>query len=86
MLKLRTKITLLVCSVIAAILILNQYPVSMSLKQTVLETNGSALLDVARQCARSLSHALERGEYAMLPSDLLETIPEILKENSDHGT
>lgn len=67
MLKLRTKITLLVCSVIAAILILNQYPVSMSLKQTVLETNGSALLDVARQCAQSLSHALERGEYAMLP-------------------
>ncbi len=24
------------------------------------------------------------GEYAMLPSDLVETIPEILKENTDH--
>lgn len=43
----------------AAILILNQYPVSMSLKQMVLETNGSARLDVARQCSQSLSHALE---------------------------
>ena len=32
------------------------------------------------RCAKKL------GEYAMLPSDLLETIPEILKENSDHGT
>ncbi|MGO5022673.1 ATP-binding protein [Lawsonibacter sp. LCP25S3_G6] len=67
MLKLRTKITLLVCSVIAAILILNQYPVSMSLRQTVMETSGSALLDVARQCSVALSHSMQMGDYSALP-------------------
>lgn len=53
MMKLRTKITLLVCSVVAAILLLNQYPVSMSMRQTVMQANGSALLDVVSQLARS---------------------------------
>lgn len=47
--KLRTKIALLVCSVVAAILLLNRYPVSMSLQSTIIEANGRALMDVAYQ-------------------------------------
>mgnify|MGYP000220097546 CR=1 FL=1 len=46
MMKLRSKITLLVCSVVIAILLLNQYPVSMSLKQTVMKAGASALMDI----------------------------------------
>lgn len=53
--KLRTKITLLVCSVVIAILLLNQYPVSMSLKQTVMKAGASALMDITTQLSSSLS-------------------------------
>lgn len=59
MIKLRTKIMLLVCSVVVAILLLNQYPVSMSMKQTIMDANGSALLDVTYQL--SLSSDLVEG-------------------------
>lgn len=57
--KLRTKITLLVCSVVIAILILNQYPVSMSLKQTVVSEGASALMDLTSQLSLSLTAADE---------------------------
>lgn len=57
MMKLRTKITLLVCSVVIAILLLNQYPVSMSLKQTVMKAGASALMDITTQLSSSLSAA-----------------------------
>lgn len=53
MMKLRTKITLLVCGVMAAILLLNQYPVSMSLRQSVIEASASALQDITEQLARA---------------------------------
>lgn len=49
--KLRTKITLLVCSVVISILLLNRYPVSMSLRSTMIEADGRALMDVAYQLA-----------------------------------
>ena len=57
MMKLRTKITLLVCSVVIAILLLNKYPVSMSLKQTVMKAGASALMDITTQLSSSLSAA-----------------------------
>ena len=53
MMKLRTKITLLVCGVLAAILLLNQYPVSMSLRQSVIEASATALQDITRQLAQA---------------------------------
>lgn len=53
MLKLRTRIMLLVCTVVAAILLLNHYPVSLSMRQTVTQASISALADVTRQLAES---------------------------------
>ena len=47
--KLRTKITLLVCSVVIVILLLNRYPVSMSLQSTMTQADGRALMDIAYQ-------------------------------------
>lgn len=47
--KLRTKIVLLICAVLAAILLLNQYPIALSIRQTVIDTGGQALLDLTRQ-------------------------------------
>lgn len=44
--KLRTKIMLLVFCVVAAILLLNQYPVSMSMRQSLLEAEGQAMTDI----------------------------------------
>ena len=53
MLKLRTRIMLLVCTVVAAVLLLNHYPVSLSLRQTVTQASISALSDLTRQLAES---------------------------------
>lgn len=68
MLKLRTKIAMLVCSVVAAILLLNHYPVSMNLRQTVAQTSGSALLDLTQQFADSeeLRLAIQSADRARL--------------------
>lgn len=51
--KLRTKIMMLVAVVVAALLLLNHYPVSMSLRRTVTRANASALADLTRQFAES---------------------------------
>ena len=51
--KLRTKVMLLIISVILTILCLNRYPVSMSLQQSVAERTGSALMDIAYQASVS---------------------------------
>lgn len=51
--KLRTKITLLVCAVLFAILLINQYPIALSMKQSIMEAGGRALLDLTRQAALS---------------------------------
>ncbi|PNH20087.1 hypothetical protein B6K86_05680 [Lachnospiraceae bacterium] len=51
--KLRTKIMLLIISVILVILVLNRYPVSMSLRQSITERTGSALMDIAYQASVS---------------------------------
>lgn len=59
MMKLRTKIVLLICAVLTAILLLNQYPVALSIRQTVIDTGGQALLDLTRQL--SLAPAIAAG-------------------------
>lgn len=52
-LKLRTKIMLLVASVVAVLLLLNQFPVSMSLQKSVERVSASVLKDFTRQFAGS---------------------------------
>ena len=52
-LKLRTKIMLLVASVVAVLLLLNQFPVSMSLQRSVERVSASVLKDFTRQFAES---------------------------------
>lgn len=44
--KLRTKIMLLVFCVVAAILLLNQYPVSMSMRQSLIKAEAVAMQDI----------------------------------------
>lgn len=51
--KLRTKVMLLVFCAVVAILLLNQYPVSMSLQQSVTEVSSEALRDVIDQASKS---------------------------------
>lgn len=53
MMKLRTKIMLLVLCVVTAILFLNQYPVSMSMRQSLLEAEGVAMQDMIRVIGNS---------------------------------
>ena len=51
--KLRTKVMLLVFCAVFAILLLNQYPVSMSLQQSVTEVAAEALGDVIDQASKA---------------------------------
>lgn len=51
--KLRTKIMLLVFCVVAAILLLNQYPVSMNMRQSLLEAEGNAMKDMLHMASTS---------------------------------
>lgn len=53
MVKLRTKIMLLVFCVVAAILLLNQYPVSMNMRQLLLEAEGNAMKDMLHMASTS---------------------------------
>lgn len=53
MMKLRTKIMLLVFCVVAAILFLNQYPVSMSMRQSLLDAEGNAMQDMIHVASTS---------------------------------
>ena len=71
--KLRTKITLLVCSVVAAILLLNRYPVSMSLQSTMTEADGRALMDIAYQLAITPEISSAETEPAVLEALLRKT-------------
>lgn len=70
MMKLRTKIILLICAVLAAILLLNQYPIALSIRQTVVDTGGWALQDLTHQLSLSpvIAAGLEnRNPGAMRP-------------------
>lgn len=77
--KLRTKIMLLVCSVVIAILMLNQYPVSMNLRQTVMKEGASALMDLTAQLSLSLS---EEGGFGKNMS-ALETLARRTEEREN---
>ena len=68
--KMRTKIALLVCSVVAAILLLNRYPVSMSLQSTMTEANGRALMDIAYQLSITSEVSSMKTEPAALEAFL----------------
>lgn len=68
MMKLSTKIILLVCSVIISILLLNQYPVSMSLKKMMQDAGNLALQDITTQLSLSsdLKKALDNEDSTAL--------------------
>jgi len=68
MMKLRTKIMLLVFCVVAAILFLNQYPVSMNMRQSLLEAEGNAMKDMLHMASTSEEWigSLRRGDQDTL--------------------
>lgn len=75
MMKLRTKITLLICAVLAAILLINQYPITLSMKQSVRDAGGRALLDLTRLAA--LSPSAVEGVEECSPSVLRQLALEL---------
>ena len=72
--KLRTKITLLVCSVVIVILLLNRYPVSMSLQSTMTQADGRALMDIAYQISITPEVSSAETEQAELETLLRKTV------------
>ena len=72
--KLRTKITLLVCSVVIVILLLNRYPVSMSLQSTMTQADGRALMDIAYQISITPEVNSTETEQAELETLLRKTV------------
>ena len=72
--KLRTKITLLVCSVVIVILLLNRYPVSMSLQSTMTQADGRALMDIAYQISITPEVSSTETEQAELETLLRKTV------------
>lgn len=74
--KLRTKVMLLVFCTVTAILLLNQYPVSKSLQQSLVDLSGDSMRDVTERAALSpdLIDALARRDVRSLaaPAQRLE--------------
>ena len=81
--KLRTKIMLLVASVVAVLLLLNQFPVSMSLQRSVERVSASVLKDFTRQFAESSELiALMSGEDRQEKQDKLQEQARRLENSS----